>query len=412
MKAKIICISDNVLLGKKTGAIAALSKQLFLAGFFLEGTVVLPAKERIISKQLELCLADNTAIFVLAASEGQGKPMLGNAIAALNNDKIVKNDFAFQAVMRYFGNRGLVATQESEKEYFFPSISRAIVNGSGLSQGYVTDIKQTPVFVLPFAKQEVLQVVKDAVLPFLAETIGYQTQVVTLKTFGISAQDLASILKEEIKNKQRVSVSFFQNGPLVDIVLKAKKDNQFIEMVTQAVFQKTQKFIYAEQDISLQEACFNLLCQTKQTLSIAESITCGEVASSLIKNNQGASKIVLEAVVAYTDTSKIDTLGVSAESLFEHTAVSSQVAYEMAAGMLAKTGSDLVVATTGYANHENHELDGVCYVAVGNANAIHIFKNKFFGTREENIEAATASALFYLMKKLRKNDFHFEKTVV
>lgn len=413
MKAKIFCISDNVLLGKQQSEmIAVLSKELFLAGFFIESAQILPTQESIIKKNATILPEEKIAMFFLVSSEGVAKRNLSQMLANIADDVIVENAFAKQAVLHHLQARELTVTEEYHQEFMFPSKARAIINGMGLSQGYVLQYGQSFVFVLPNKSLELQFLIKSAVLPYWKENLLSQNKTLTLKTFGVSVSDLSLLLQEDIKNKNRVSVSFFEKSPMVDVVLKAKEENEFLESTAQSIFSKISKFVYAEEDISLQEACFNLLKQSKQTIAIAESITCGQVASSLIKSNLGASSVVMEGIVAYTNQAKIDLLGVSESSLQEFTAVSSEVAYEMAAGFLERSGSDLVVATTGYANHENPALHGLCYIAIGNKNAIHIFKNKFSGTREENIDSATACALFFLIKKLRKNDFHFEKSIV
>ncbi|MFA6859814.1 MAG: nicotinamide-nucleotide amidohydrolase family protein [Clostridia bacterium] len=413
MKAKIFCISDNVLLGKKQASmVAALAKELFLAGIFIESSMLLPCNELLIEKTIAPVLVENSSIFIVSSGEGQGKEFLTNILSKLSNDTISENSFAKEAVLSYFNKNNLVATKDSEKEFVFPTKARAIVNSFGLSQGYITKVGNSNIFVLPFPKQELVFVMKEAVIPYIFETMGQKTKTLVLKTFGISAVDLSFVLREEIRNKDKVSISLFENGPLVDIAIKAKMENAFIDSLAQTIFEKIGKYVYAEEDISLAEACFKLLKQSHQTVAIAESISGGEIVSSLIKNNVGATSVVLEGIVSYTNESKIDLLGVSPDTLKEHNAVSSEVVYEMATGMLARANSDFVIATTGYANHENNDLCGLCYIAVGNKQEIHIYKNKFVGTREENIEATTACALFFLIKKLRKNDFHFEKTVV
>ena len=82
-----------------------------------------------------------------------------------------------------------------------------------------------------------------------------------------------------------------------------------------------------------------LLLERKITVSLAESCTGGMIASALV-DWPGVSEALLEGCVCYTNEAKMRTLGVSAETLGKHTAVSAQCAGEMARGMRAYTGSD------------------------------------------------------------------------
>lgn len=83
-------------------------------------------------------------------------------------------------------------------------------------------------------------------------------------------------------------------------------------------------------------------------LVTAESCTGGMVSSTLI-DVPGSSSVVLGGVVAYSNGIKKSALGVRAETLAIHGAVSEPVAVEMANGAMARLDSDLAVAITGIA---------------------------------------------------------------
>jgi len=85
----------------------------------------------------------------------------------------------------------------------------------------------------------------------------------------------------------------------------------------------------------------------------------------------------------------------------------------MAKGLLENCPADIVVSTTGYASSSSPREDGgLVFIGVGDRKRIDIYKNRFSGTREEIIETASNAALFYLIKKLRKNDFFLEKNTI
>ena len=81
----------------------------------------------------------------------------------------------------------------------------------------------------------------------------------------------------------------------------------------------------------------------------------------------------------------------------------------MSVGLLEKTKADIVVSITGYASGTKDGQGGLVYISVGDKNEIHVYKNVFSGSRQEIIDIATKTAYFYLVKKLRKKDFYFEK---
>lgn len=233
------------------------------------------------------------------------------------------------------------------------------------------------------------------------------------KCFGISKNDVTTALQTVVQNPNGVSYSISGTGLLVDISLKADDNNMYIYEWTHEIFEKLSPFIYAETDLSLEQAAFELLKLNKLTISTAESITGGQIVSSLIKKNVGASSVVLEGLATYSNDAKMGRLGVSKRTLDLHTSVSLQTTHEMAQRLLETSNCDIAIATTGYASSTKLTEDaGLVYIAIGTRKAIDVYKNKFVGTREEVIETASNAALFYLIKKLRKNDFHFSENEV
>ena len=83
-------------------------------------------------------------------------------------------------------------------------------------------------------------------------------------------------------------------------------------------------------------------------VATAESCTGGLVAGALT-DIAGSSDVLDRGFVTYSNAAKQQMLGVSANVLREHGAVSRQTAEAMARGALGKGGADLVVAITGIA---------------------------------------------------------------
>ena len=91
------------------------------------------------------------------------------------------------------------------------------------------------------------------------------------------------------------------------------------------------------------------LCKAKKlTLATAESCTGGLVAGALT-DIAGSSAVVDRGFVTYTNEAKQEMLGVPADTLKQHGAVSRETAEAMASGVLARAPVDFAVSITGIA---------------------------------------------------------------
>ncbi len=112
-------------------------------------------------------------------------------------------------------------------------------------------------------------------------------------------------------------------------------------------------------------------------IATAESCTGGLIIASLTEV-AGSSDVVDRGFVTYSNAAKQQMLGVRAETLNAHGAVSEQVAAEMAQGALTRSDASLTVAVTGIAGPGGSEHKPEGRVCFGLASA--------FGVRTETIE--------------------------
>ena len=105
------------------------------------------------------------------------------------------------------------------------------------------------------------------------------------------------------------------------------------------------------------------LASYEKRLVLAESCTGGLVAATLARV-PGVSKWLAGSMVVYQEASKTAWLGVDAETLTEHTAVSAPVAHQMVSGVLKQTPhADVAASVTGHLGPSAPEgFDGVVFI--------------------------------------------------
>ena len=290
-----------------------------------------------------------------------------------------------------------------ESYAFLPIEASVIPNIHGGYQGFFLDSNQLTIAVLPFEKKEISVMLSKYVLPYFENKLGVKREKLVLKYFG----DLVSI--EQTLEQAKALVDCFEysitelNGDVtVDILFDANLALDKRGQVLRHIFTNQKENVYAEFERSLGERLFDVLKLRKLKLAVAESFTGGRVVSSVI-NTPGASEVVDEGVVTYSNESKMKRLGVNEKDLKTHGAVSSVVAYQMAVGLL-RNGADVAISTTGIAGPKSDDTNkpvGLCYIAVGTKEGVHTYKYNFSGSREKITETAKNTALFLAIKKLK-----------
>ncbi len=135
-------------------------------------------------------------------------------------------------------------------------------------------------------------------------------------------------------------------------------------------------------------------------LATAESCTGGLVAAVLTAT-PGSSDVVERGFVTYSNAAKSELLGVPAETIAGHGAVSAQTTAAMARGVLAHAPADLAVAVTGIAGPGGgtpQKPVGLVYAAVARKEGgARVERRTFAGDRGDIRQAAAALALEMLL---------------
>jgi nicotinamide-nucleotide amidase len=149
-----------------------------------------------------------------------------------------------------------------------------------------------------------------------------------------------------------------------------------------------------------QAAAVLTACRSRNwRVATAESCTGGLVAAALTAI-AGASDVVERGFVTYSNESKIELLGVPAETISVHGAISAEAAAAMARGAVLRAGVDLAVSVTGVAGPGGgtpQKPVGLVYLGVARKDgAARVERRIFAGDRTAVREAALALALALL----------------
>ena len=140
-----------------------------------------------------------------------------------------------------------------------------------------------------------------------------------------------------------------------------------------------------------------------EMLACAESCT-GGLVSKVITDIPGSSEWYDRGFITYSNMAKQDMLGVPAETLAEHGAVSEQAARAMAAGALRHSQAAITLAITGIAGPGGGSLDkpvGTVWFAWARRDGkVATDKQQFLGDRDAVRRQAAAHALQGVLNRL------------
>lgn len=149
-----------------------------------------------------------------------------------------------------------------------------------------------------------------------------------------------------------------------------------------------------------------LLTETKArgyTIATAESCTGGLIAATLAAV-PGASASLERGFVTYSNEAKHEMLGVPADLIAQHGAVSREVALAMVAGALRESPAQIVVAVTGIAGPTGGTATkpvGLVHIAAARRDGDTAHEEKRFGNiGRHDVQIATVAVAFELMTRV------------
>lgn len=153
---------------------------------------------------------------------------------------------------------------------------------------------------------------------------------------------------------------------------------------------------------ALEERVVELLAGQGLTVTTAESCTGGLIAGTLV-NVAGASDVLNEGYVTYSNEAKERLVGVRHETLKAYGAVSRQTAREMAEGAARAAGADAALSATGIAGPGGGTREkpvGLVYIGCFLRGKTEVKECRFDGSRMENRMHTVETALEMLKNRL------------
>jgi nicotinamide-nucleotide amidase len=259
------------------------------------------------------------------------------------------DDITREAVAEAFGKK-LIFHQEILDGIAAKFARRKIVMNDMQNPQAMVENDRVVAILLPGPPNELRPMWENEALPWLRKRFAAQLGAiseVTLRVLGIGETRVQMMVEEEIKALGPVEIGYCARPGEVDLRLIAP-DAALLKKAAELARAKLGDVIFAEGTETMEEAVVRLARAAGKTVATAESCTGGLVAHR-ITNISGSSEVFRYGWVTYANAAKTAELGVAAELLEKHGAVSAEVAQAMAEGALRHSGADVAVAITGIA---------------------------------------------------------------
>lgn len=308
----------------------------------------------------------------------------------------------------YFAKKGIIPTQNNEKQAYVPIGAEVLQNDVGTAPGLWLEYNGKIFVMLPGPPAELTDVCEKQLFPRLLQRFAEHGIILsrTLHLRGAGESLIASKLDKLIMQQTNPTIALYARYGEILIRLTAKAAgedaaNKMLDSCEAQVRKYVDEYIYGVDDATLAACLGQELLKQSKTIAFAESCS-GGLASSLVTDVPGSSEYLLGSVVTYTNMAKEKLLHVQADTLAEFGAVSKETACEMAVGVRNLLGSDYGVSITGNAGPGASEGKpvGLVYIAVATKDAIYCQEHHFTSTRTENKLRIAQTAISMAIDKL------------
>lgn len=360
MLAAILTIGDELCRGEIVDTNSAwLADKLW----DLDVTVAWMSSCRDVDADIRQALTDATSrADIVLVSGGLGPTeddRTVDVVSSMAGTEPVEDPDARHHMEQRFAAASFTLTPNNLRQVLVPAGSRVYGNPVGLAPAFEVGLSGVPVVCMPGIPRELHAIFERFLVGRvveLREARGEKIERIArriFRVFGKGESHVAAALQGLTDDIKGASLHYQVKFPevLVKIVVRDRDITAArarLQAIDRAVREALHPHVYGVDGDSLATALGRALTDAGQTLATAESCTGGMVGG-LVTAVPGSSSYYVGGAITYSNAEKQRQLGVRAETLEAHGAVSQACVREMATGARARFGADWAVAVSGIA---------------------------------------------------------------
>ena len=320
------------------------------------------------------------------------------AVAAWAGQSLVENREALSQIEARYRARGREVSAANRKQALLPAEAVVLENRWGSAPAFAVQRGGTQIFCLPGVPVEMRKIFEAHLSPQLV--VDDPPTLVRIRTFGVAESRLQAMMAK--LDLGAADLGFRAHIPEVQIKLRfgPQVPEEVRSAVTATVCGVLGDAVFSVDGGDLASTVIERLTSAGQTVALAESCTAGMI-SAWLADVAGASAVLMESAVVYSNAAKTRAVGVDADLILAHGAVSEPVARALAEGMRARAGTTWGIGVTGIAGPgggTEAKPRGTVHIAVaGPGGTVHQHAVNP-GTRAQVRRRAAGAALALLLK--------------
>lgn len=412
MNAEIITIGDEILIGQIVDTNSQwIGKQLNKIGVSVyQITSIQDEKQHILNAFKEA--QERVDIVIITGGLGPTKDDITKKTMAefFNDTKMVAYPEVLEHIQKLFKKMNVQFQEIQRSQTQLPSKATLLMNTFGTAPGMWFYENKTVFVSLPGVPYEMKGLMISQVLPRIQQQFKLPFIMhKTIMTYG-QGESVIAVKIEDIENNlpSFIKLAYLPSFGRVRLRLSAKGENKQLlekelDKQVASIYKRIPEIIAGiDDDSSLEKTIGEMLKKSNKTIATAESLTGGKIAATMVAI-AGSSAYYKGSVVAYSEETKINLLGVSAESIKKHSVVSKEVAMEMARGVKEKLQTNYAIAVTGNAGptkDQNDKSIGIVYIAFISDEKELVQEFNFGQPREKVINRTVSKSLEILQKEI------------
>jgi competence/damage-inducible protein CinA-like protein len=289
-----------------------------------------------------------------------------DAVARLAGVEAVHEPAARAKMEAFFAGR-VAVTPIQLRQVRIPAGARVHANPLGLAPCFELVLHGVPVICLPGFPREIAGILDNGLFQRFRELREARGNVEHIarriyRVFGRGESQISQSCRGLIAEGDRTTTLHYQvkfPEVLVKLVVRGPDRGAAdarLAALDEQLRERLAPYLYGVGDETLVERVMRRLLAAKRTVATAESCTGGMVGE-LLTRQPGSSAAFRGGAITYSNEEKQRQLGVRADTLAQHGAVSEETVEEMAAGALERFGVDLAVAVSGVAGPDGGTPD-------------------------------------------------------